>query len=67
MTRTVSLNQVGLVRASEILHQARNEAARRHQTEPRTVSVDLDRQPLSAGMEERGAVPEQRRAVDIQF
>lgn len=66
MTLTVSLNRVGLVRATEILHQARNDAARRDQTEPQTVTVALDR-PLAPAPTASAPPPQgQDRVVDLQ-
>ncbi|MGU3361750.1 hypothetical protein ACLBWX_15565 [Methylobacterium sp. M6A4_1b] len=62
MTITVPITQVGLLRATEIVHGSRNDAARRHETEPRTVSVEVDRS--RAG--ERDGIPSQRRVVDLR-
>lgn len=62
MTITVPLTQVGILRATEIVHGTRNDAARRHETTPRTVSVEVDR-PRSADGE---VVPGQRRVVDVR-
>ncbi|MCJ2047176.1 hypothetical protein MKK58_21945 [Methylobacterium sp. J-078] len=66
MTLTVSLNRVGLVRATEILHQAHNDAARRHQTEPQIVTVALDRPSAPARTDRAAASPGQPRVVDLQ-
>ncbi|GJD76760.1 hypothetical protein [Methylobacterium goesingense] len=66
MTLTVSLNRVGLVRATEILHQARNDAARRHQTELQTVTVALDRPSEPAPTASAAPPPGQDRVVDLQ-
>ncbi|MDB5646678.1 hypothetical protein [Methylobacterium sp.] len=67
MTMAVSLNQVGVIRATEILHQARNDAARRHETEPKTVSVDIGRAEAPAGIETATIPASQRRVVDLRI
>lgn len=67
MTLTISLNQVGIVRATELLHRARNDAARLHETEPRTVSVEVDRKPDAENARVRGLPTPQQRIVDLQI
>ena len=67
MTITVPLTQVGIIRATEIVHGARNDAARRHETEPRTVSVDIGRAEAPAGIETATIPASQRRVVDLRI
>jgi hypothetical protein len=62
MTITVPITQVGILRATEIVHDARNDAARRHETEPRTISVEVERAPAA----ERDGMPGQGRVVDVR-
>ncbi|KQO71909.1 hypothetical protein [Methylobacterium sp. Leaf89] len=62
MTITVPLMQVGIIRATEIVHGARNDAARRHEAEPRTVSVEVGRARDAEG----DVVGRQRRIVDVR-
>jgi hypothetical protein len=66
MTVTVSLNQVGVIRATQILHGARNEAARRHETTPQTVTVDLDPPPAPVAGRMSDETPAQHRVVDLR-
>lgn len=66
MAITIPITQVGLIRATEILHDVRNTAALRHETEPRTVSVVVE--PFQQSLDARGddEVPGQSRLVDVR-
>ena len=68
MTITISINSVGSLRATEIIHSARADAALGHQTAPRLVSVDVGRSVDAEAQETDASRPlpaSQNRVVDI--
>lgn len=67
MSLTVSLNRVGILRANDILHQARNDAARRHEVEPQTVSVEVARSSERLDTRTSEAPAGQSRIVDLRI
>lgn len=68
MTITVSINTVGIIRATNILQSARNEAMRSADDTPQTKSVEIGRSldaELREAESDRIQTPSQNRAVDI--
>jgi hypothetical protein len=68
MTITVSINAVGMLRATDIIQSARADAAREHQLGPHLVSVDIGRSVDTETPETDTSQPlpaSQNRLVDI--
>lgn len=68
MTITMSINAVGIVRATDMLQAARNDAARSAAEGPQIRSVEIDRSVdamASEAKSERPLPASQKRVVDI--